>query len=204
MELTKLEASIDGIIDGGRRIPAERRAHMAISGSDARGNGYFILILGAFFSGLLLLSYRPAAFAQQAVFLIRHADRLDPSLDPPLSPAGQVRAEQLAMLLKHTGISAIYTSEWQRTIATAEPLAAILNIEPVKIPRTDVAGLVERIHSEHSDGVVLIVGHQKTVPLLLKRFGHSGDVFMERSEYDNLFVVIPKKDHEPTVLHLRY
>jgi hypothetical protein len=30
MELTKLEASIDGIIDGGRRIPAERRAHMAI------------------------------------------------------------------------------------------------------------------------------------------------------------------------------
>jgi len=97
MELMKLEASIDGIIDGGRRIPAERRAHMAISGSDARGNGYFTLILTTFIAALWLLSRGSAAFAQQAVFLIRHADRLDPSLDSPLSPAGQVRAEQLGL-----------------------------------------------------------------------------------------------------------
>jgi Histidine phosphatase superfamily (branch 1) len=135
MEFTKLEASIDGIIDGGRCIPAERRAQMVIS-SDARGNGYFILILATFIAALWLLSRGSAAFAQQAVFLIRHADRLDSSLDSPLSQAGRARAEQLAMLLKHTGISAIYTSEWQRTIATAEPLAAILNIEPVRILRS--------------------------------------------------------------------
>jgi hypothetical protein len=74
MQFTKLEASIDGIIDGGRCIPAERRAQMAIS-SGARGNGYFILILATFIAALWLLSRGSVAFAQQAVFLVRHADR---------------------------------------------------------------------------------------------------------------------------------
>jgi len=48
---------------------------------------------------------------------------LDDSEDTPLSKAGEARAQLLARLLKDAGVTAIYTSQFQRTIKTAEPLA---------------------------------------------------------------------------------
>ena len=154
--------------------------------------------------GLVLGTLCPAAFAQKAVFLVRHADRLDSSDDSPLSKAGEARAQRLAMLLKQAGITTIYTSEWQRTVMTAEPLATALKIKPVTVPSTDPERLLKRIRSEHAEDIVLIVGHQKTVPVLLKLFGHSSEIFIERNDYDDLFVCIPRGDHPPALLYLSY
>jgi len=168
------------------------------------GSDYMTLVLTALLTGLMLISPVSATFAQQVVFLVRHADRQDSSPDSPLSKAGKARAEHLALLLQHSGIAAIYTSEWQRTIMTAGPLAATLKIKPVSLPKTNVEMLFNRIRGKHSEDVVLIVGHQKTIPLLLKLFGHQWDFLMERHEYDNLFVLIPSRDQEPTLLRLHY
>jgi hypothetical protein len=38
----------------------------------------------------------------------------------------------------------------------------------------------------------------------LKALGYPQEVTIERSEYDNLFLVIPKEDQTPMVLHLHY
>jgi broad specificity phosphatase PhoE len=204
MKLPKMEPPTHRILTA-RRMSAERRPLMAISGSEAQGKGYLVPILTALLAGFMLLSYGPAAFAQQAVFLVRHADRLDSSPDSPLSQAGKARAEHLALLLQHSGINAVYTSELQRTIMTAEPLATALKIRPVSIPRTDVEGLFQHIRSRHSkDDVVLVISHHKTIPLLLKLFGHQRDFLMEWHEYDNLLVLIPNRDQEPTLLRLHY
>jgi hypothetical protein len=48
----------------------------------------------------VLTTFSSVAYAQRAVLLIRHADRLDQSEDSPLSPAGEERAQRLAGLLK--------------------------------------------------------------------------------------------------------
>jgi broad specificity phosphatase PhoE len=163
-----------------------------------------ILVSTALLTGLLLIS-PVLAFGQRAVFLVRHAERQDSSPDSPLSQAGKARAEHLALLLQHSGINAIYTSELQRTIMTAEPLATALKITPVSIPRTDVKGLFQHIRSRHSkDDVVLVISHHKNIPLLIKLFGHQRDFLMEWHEYDNLLVVIPNRDQEPTLLRLHY
>jgi hypothetical protein len=50
----------------------------------------------------------------------------------------------------------------------------------------------------------LIVGHDRSVPALLKLFGHPVDIKIEPTEYDNLFVLVPKETGPPTVLRLRY
>jgi phosphohistidine phosphatase SixA len=145
-----------------------------------------------------------AAYAQRAVFLVRHADRLDESEDTPLSKAGEARAQLLATLLKDSSISAIYTSQWQRTIKTAEPVASALKIKPVSLPVADREGLFRRLQTENRDDVVLIVGHDRSVPALLKMFGHPEAITIAPAEYDNLFVLVPKDTGPPMVLRLRY
>ena len=152
----------------------------------------------------VLTAFSSVAYAQRAVFLLRHADRLDQSEDSPLSQAGEERAQRLAGLLKDAGITAIYTSQFQRTMKTAEPLARVLKISPVSLPVTDREGLFKRIQTEHREEIILIVGHDRSVPALLKLLGHPEDITIAPHEYDNLFVVVPKGNSPPTVLRLRY
>jgi broad specificity phosphatase PhoE len=172
------------------RFYSKERYHENVSSRlDARGCSYHVLLPG---------------YAQRAVFLVRHADRLDGSEDTALSKAGEARAQLLARLLKEAGITAIYTSHFQRTIKTAEPLATSLHITPISIPADDREGLFKRIRTKNRDDIVLIVGHDSTVPALLKMFGHPADITIAPTEYDNLFVVVPKDGGPPTQLRLRY
>ncbi len=142
--------------------------------------------------------------AQRAIFLVRHAEKMDESSDPPLSKAGQARAQALARLLRDTGITAIYTSEFQRNVQTAKPLADLLKIKPVVIPSQDLENLLKRVGKDQSDGVVLIVGHTDTVPRLLRLFGHPDSITIASGEYDNLFVLFPRKGDRPILLRLRF
>jgi broad specificity phosphatase PhoE len=154
---------------------------------------------------LALVTFAPVAQAQRAVLLVRHAEpQPDPGNDPSLSRAGEERAERLASLLKDVGITAIYTSEFRRTVQTAQPLARALSIMSASVPARDREGLFTRIQRNNPGDVVLIVGHAMTVPALLKLFGHSEDVTIAADEFDNLFIVVPRANSLPTVLRLRY
>src|SRR4051812_32196327 len=63
-------------------------------------------------------------FKVTTVFLVRHAENAsEPRPDPPLLETGIARAELLARILAKSGVKAIYTSQFLRTRATAEPLA---------------------------------------------------------------------------------
>ena len=68
----------------------------------------------------------------------------------------------------------------------------------------DSDGLVSLLRSENGKGRVLVVGHWSTIPEILKALGYAGDGKIERSAYDNLFVVIPRGEQAPFVLHLHY
>jgi len=156
---------------------------------------------GVFVATMLACLVVPvAADAQKLVLLVRHAERADggaasPSMtspaDPPLSAAGEARAQRLATMLADAGITAIFVTEFKRTQDTAKPLAARLNLSPQVSASGDAAALVAKIKAEHSRGVVLIVGHSNTVPALIKAYG-GPDVKIADPEYDNLFVVVPE------------
>jgi broad specificity phosphatase PhoE len=157
-----------------------------------------------------ILATSATGSAQEAIFVVRHSDpppvlRFDEILDEtPLSESGQQRAQMLAGLLEDAGISAIYASQARRTVETAEPLAKALGI-PIEVHSyDDVDGLIQRLHSDHPKERVLVVGHWSTIPPILKALGDPEEVTIERSEYDNLFVVIPREGQAPTVLHLHY
>jgi phosphohistidine phosphatase SixA len=160
----------------------------------------------------LLLALLPVAVrAQQAVYVVRHAEKASEASDPnvPLSEAGKARAERLAALLKDAGVTAVYSTDYVRTRSTAAPLAAALHQE-IRIydardsaGRTSAAALLETLRKEPRS-IVLVVGHSDTVPQLLWAMGVAQKFEIGSQEYDNLFVVVPRTSGEPILLHLRY
>ena len=160
---------------------------------------------------LVLLLAQPAA-AQRAVFVVRHAEKQSESNEPgvPLSEAGRARANRLAALLKNAGVTAIYSTDFVRTLETAEPLAKALKITVRKYFATgadgnpDLKPLAARLKAEHARDTVLVVGHSNTVPPLLKALGCAEDITIAASQYDDLFAVIPRGDGPPVLLRLTY
>lgn len=161
-------------------------------------------LIGSILLILFSFSALPVAHAQQAVYLMRHAEQVLDVEDPPLTEAGHQRAKAWAGILRDAGIKVIYTSKKRRTRQTGEHIAQALNIPLETIPRRDVAGLVNRLRTRHADDVVLVISHSRIIPKLLKELGHSEDVTIQPDDYDNLFVIVPKSKKDLIVLRLRY
>ena len=155
-------------------------------------------------AAVILLAAAAPARAQKAVFLVRHAEKVDESDDPLLSAAGKARARALARHLRTAGVKAIYVTQYKRTGLTAAPLAAATGLKPIVVHSDARQELVDRIRKDNPNDVVLVVGHSDTVPELLRLLGHPEPVTIAHAEYDNLFVAIPSKGGPPTVLRLRY
>jgi broad specificity phosphatase PhoE len=152
----------------------------------------------------LLFAWSLPCFAQRTIVVVRHADKIDDSHDAILSPTGEAQAKRLAHVLKDLGISAIYTTQFKRTIQTATPLANSLKIKLLSYEQTDVDGVVKEIQQKHPKEVVMVVGHRSTVPKVLKQFGASEPVALGSSEYDSLFILTLPPGQSPTFLHLRF
>lgn len=156
---------------------------------------------------LLAMGLLPAAAAQQAIFLVRHAEKIDESmngLDTPLSKAGKARARLLADTLRDSGITAIYASPALRTQETAAPLARVLGLQVRLINQDYPRSVVARLRAHNAKDVVLIVGHSDTLPDILNELGYAPRVKIRSHEYSNLFLVIPRGDKPPSVLRLRF
>ena len=167
---------------------------------------------------LVVVALPSLASAQEAIFVVRHAERVDGSSDAALSAEGEARAEILARHLRDVGIDAIYSTTYQRTLGTAAPLAEVLGLEVQTGPTHDIStmmnsdpavgryveGLAAQLDAQHGTDRVLVVGHSNTVPALLTALGHSESVSIGSDEYDNLFIVVPLGKGSPTVIRIRF
>jgi broad specificity phosphatase PhoE len=155
-------------------------------------------------AAIVFLACAAPARAQKAVFLVRHAEKVDESDDPLLSAAGKARARALARSLRTAGVKAIYVTQYKRTGLTAGPLATAAGLKPIVVHSDARQEVVDRIRKDNPNDVVLVVGHSNTVPDVLRLLGHPEPVTIAPAEYDNLFVAIPSKAAAPMVLRLRY
>lgn len=144
------------------------------------------------------------AVAQEAIYLVRHAERLDDTTDAPLSPEGAARAERLAAILRDSGITAVFSTQYKRTVDTGRPLADRLGLTVTPVTAGQDGELLKQVRALGPKARVLIVGHSDTVPELLAAFGHANTVAIAKGEYDNLFLVVPGTGSQPVVLRLRY
>lgn len=155
------------------------------------------------FMAALLITLAPSElFAFQSIYLVRHAEKLDLGKDPDLSPEGKTRAANLARMLKDSKISAIYTSEYKRTINTGAPAAEALKIKPVSI--NDTSKIIKALKDDKTDNTALVVGHSNTVPDILKAFGSDSKVEIGEKEFDRLYIITPQSNAKPIVHLIRY
>ena len=151
----------------------------------------------------VLIAAVPAR-AQEAIYIVRHAERADKSADSLLSAEGIARAQKLGDMLRTAGITQIFTTQLRRTIDTAAPLAVAAHLTPQQVPAADLPALVARVTAPSPRDRVLIVGHSNTVPAVLHQLHVGEAVTIADSEYDNLFVVMPREEGPPVLLGLRY
>jgi broad specificity phosphatase PhoE len=141
------------------------------------------------------------------VIALRHADiDLPPaSADPPLNGAGLTRAAALVHHLGLSRVTAVFASTFERTQATARPLATQLGTAVQVRPATPTLDLATEILDSHRGETVVVVGHSNTVPQLAADLGAAFPTapFAE-SDFDNLlWITVPETGHAD-VHHLRY
>lgn len=137
--------------------------------------------------------------------LVRHAEKADDGTDdPPLNDIGKERAAALANHLKETDITAIYSTDYKRTMQTVQQIA---NARGLRINSYDPsnASTLENMLEAEIGGKVLISGHSNTTPMLLNvLIGEERYQQFDDSDYDNLFIVMTDKIGEGRVVKLTF
>jgi len=142
------------------------------------------------------------------IILVRHAEKvLDDSTDPLLTEKGKARAAELAYILKHVPLDAVFSTPYIRTRETVLPSAKEKGIKLEYYNAGSEKELLMRIFNRYKGkkGFVLIAGHSNTLHLFLN-FLVGEDLFVpiEDDIYDNIFFVTASIPGKATVLHLRY
>lgn len=156
-------------------------------GSFARRAGIMFFVLAATASIVAAQAARSTT-----VILVRHAEKAaQPADDPPLTPAGEARARDLWTAIRDAGVTAVITTQYARTRATAQPTVTATHLTPEIIRAAgeshaqDVAAAVRR----HAGQTVLVVGHSNTIPAIVEALGAARPAPICDPEYDNLYVV---------------
>lgn len=123
--------------------------------------------------------------ASTTFYIVRHAER---TAGDELTEAGVKRAKELATIMKSFRVSAVYSTDTQRTQSTARPTAEAMELSITSYGNL-TADWFDQLKERHQGETVLIVGHSNTSGEIVNGLGGQGDFSLREDEYDNLFIV---------------
>ena len=138
------------------------------------------------------------------IYVVRHAEKLNSEQDTPLSPAGEQRALALADRLSDAGVQRIYATTRRRTRQTVAPLAERIGIDVVLTEPGAVDSLVRLIRVEEQGNVLLIAGHNNTVPRIVEGLSGRPAEPIPEHVFDQLYRIQLSLEGKATVEVLRY
>ncbi len=170
-------------------------------------NGLIMALCLIVLAGISVPAQAPAdeEAAPTTLILVRHAEKAaDGTLNPPLTQEGEARAAELANLLGHVHLDAVYSTPFKRTQDTVLPTARAKGLE-VASYRADQDDFLDMVLKDHRGGTVLICGHSNTVPVLVNQLlGREEYEQLDDSVYDNLFIVSVPAAAPARALRLRF
>ncbi|MBP6751245.1 MAG: histidine phosphatase family protein [Xanthomonadaceae bacterium] len=138
--------------------------------------------------------------------LVRHAEKgTTPAEDPALTDVGRQRAQRLASLLQDAPPTAIYSTDYDRTRATATAAAQRfgrdISIYDARRPAVEFA---EELRRRHTAGVVLVVGHSNTVAPIASALCRCDVAPLREDEYDRWITIEIDGDGGASLRTTRY
>lgn len=152
---------------------------------------YFILILvSAVLFSCQSQNIQTAQSEDSTIYLVRHAEKEDDGTrDPELTNIGKARANNLSILLREAHIDFIYSSDYQRTTQTAQPIADQLDKDIMIYDPRDFTTLIETIN-QNSGKNFLVVGHSNSTPTLANEIlGEELYEQFDESDYGNIIKI---------------
>jgi broad specificity phosphatase PhoE len=134
------------------------------------------------------------------IYIVRHAEKAAVpagasqmmASDPPLSEGGQARAVALKEELKGNHIRYIYSTNFKRTLSTAQPLSEAMSVLTVTYSsrRDSMDAFIQQLKAIKKQNV-LVVGHSNTVDDIANKLCGSTvvEADLSDSQYDNLFII---------------
>lgn len=140
-----------------------------------------------FILSFALLSNFSIATDHYSIYLVRHAEKLADKKNPALTQCGKLRAKLLSDLLAKTKITSVYSTSYQRTMQTAQPLAnaqklAIKNYSPKHLEQ-----LAFQLTQKNENA--LVVGHSNTTPILAELLAKETVAPLTEQDYQYLYQV---------------
>ena len=156
-----------------------------------------------------MLAVRPPSGAA-VVLLVRHAEKApSASLDPPISAAGQKRAEALAGVARDAGVTRVIVDQSQRTQETAAPFSHRRGLAPEVIPidwndpTSQVIAVADSV--KRAGAVTLVIGHRNTIPAIIRALGGPAIPEIQDADYNDLYVlVLGTGSAAPVLIHASY
>ncbi|MFC6636999.1 hypothetical protein GV827_20845 [Sulfitobacter sp. JBTF-M27] len=158
------------------------------------------LLLSTLFAAMVVSA---TAAAQEAVYVIRHAEKEISGEDPSITDEGKVRAAAWAEMLQHIELDVVFTSDAKRTQETGNIIANSLELPIHAIDRWDTAGLIDLLSFDHEQDTVLVVGHAETIPGILAGLGVFTNIEIIQSDFANLFIVLQPGADDPRLIRIR-
>ena len=190
---------------GGKRPEGGARGTKARKDLDKGWLSFFVAI--ALVVSVIIIWSFVAAQEDTTIFLVRHAEvdyTTNPS-DPDLTQEGITRANELANLLNKVNIDAIFSTDYSRTKATAQPLATSKNLQIEIYDYNNFNPLINEVKQNHPGEKILIVGHAPTVPQIIDAFvGTSQGYQIDSNEFYKIFIVTIPHSGSPWSVQLKY
>jgi len=142
---------------------------------------YFLLVT------LLLFVLPSQAQDSFTLYLVRHAEKQVDSEDPKLTQCGKLRAKHIARLLEHTAIKHVYSTAYQRTMATATPFAEQQKLAIKQYSPKRLALFAQQLLKQKENA--LVVGHSNTTPQLSALLSELDVADITEKQYRNLYQI---------------
>jgi len=146
---------------------------------------------------LLLFFIVVFASCTQNIYVVRHAEKgtmqtgMEPG-NPPLSTAGNERAQALKTRLQDKKIRSVFSTNYKRTISTVSPLSDVLGVTIQLYPASmdSMNNFIQKIRQTRK-GNILIAGHSNTIDDIANKLAGPGVVpgDLPETEYNNLFII---------------
>ncbi|MFP8488329.1 SixA phosphatase family protein [Gracilimonas sp. Q87] len=144
---------------------------------------------------------------ETVLILTRHAEKIKTeNQDPSLSEAGKKRTIKLLTLLQnYDTLNAVYSTEYNRTKETAQPVAEYFKLPVTIYNPGELKNLKSQFLEKHQGETVLIVGHSNTTPDLINVvMGEERVDQFDENDYSNMYIIKLRKGESPVLQHYIY